>query len=667
MSPSFAHAFCWSTWRHAGSTLALLASMSLAFHPAVSFAQVVVVDPDSAAGRAQAQAKAKTKVKTTNAHSKKSTRRTSPTDEVSDDLNRREAERVERMMRGLSAAPTPAPAAVSSTIAPAAAPSAEAAKPAADTLPPTVAAIPPRPPITSASLTPDVQVARPVMDPPQMPSVTAPAADRGAGQFAQAQQTPPAQPPVPIPPPATGGAPQVPVIAGGGAPGRAFGQSQIVPAQPPTLRLEINKGTALKLPGPAATVFVAAPDIADVQVRSPNMIYVFAKKPGDTVLYAVDAQDRVLLNTIVSVTSPLSRIKGALDALHPGNGVSYDNQGETIVISGTVRSTVVAEDARRLALQHVGNQSSKVVSNIRVDAPTQVQLRVKVAEVRRESMKRVGINWQNINNIALFGLSTFGIGAGVGGAIRTIQGTGGAATGAFAFQTDGGINGLIDFLATQNQATILAEPNLIAMSGETASFLAGGEVPLVVPQGGSAVSTISVQYKQVGVSLAFTPTIIGDRINLKVAPEVSQLSTVGSVSVPLTATAVVTVPAIQTRKASTTIELGSGQSFAIAGLLQATSQQDIQKMPWLGDIPVLGALFKSDAYQRAETELVIVITPYFVEPTSGKLRTPLSDRVPPTDADRLVYQRLNHPTPPRRVAVGREPQSVGPTAGFKLD
>lgn len=663
MSPSFAHALSRSVWRHAGSTLTLLASMALAFHPAVSFAQVVVVDPDSAAGRAQAQAKAKAKA--TNANTRKSTRKKSPTDEVSEDLNRREAERAERMVRGLSVAP--GPAAASSTVVPAAAPSAEAAKPAADALPPTVAAIPPRPPITSASLTPDVQVARPVMDPPQMPVVTEPAADRGAGQFAQAQQTPPTQPPVPIPPPATGGAPQVPVITGGGAPGRAFGQSQIVPAQPPTLRLEINKGTALKLPGPAATVFVAAPDIADVQVRSPNMIYVFAKKPGDTVLYAVDAQDRVLLNTIVSVTSPLSRIKGALDALHPANGVSYDNQGETIVLSGTVRSTVVAEDARRLALQHVNNQASKVISNIRVDAPTQVQLRVKVAEVRRESMKRVGINWQNINNIALFGLSTFGIGAGVGGAIRTIQGTGGAATGAFAFQTDGGINGLIDFLATQNQATILAEPNLIAMSGETASFLAGGEVPLVVPQGGSAVSTISVQYKQVGVSLAFTPTIIGDRINLKVAPEVSQLSTVGSVSVPLTATAVVTVPAIQTRKASTTIELGSGQSFAIAGLLQATSQQDIQKMPWLGDIPVLGTLFKSDAYQRAETELVIVITPYFVEPTSGKLRTPLSDRVPPTDADRLVYQRLNHPTPPRRVAVGREPQSVGPTAGFKLD
>jgi pilus assembly protein CpaC len=126
------------------------------------------------------------------------------------------------------------------------------------------------------------------------------------------------------------------------------------------------------------------------------------------------------------------------------------------------------------------------------------------------------------------------------------------------------------------------------------------------------------------------------------------------------------VPGIQTRRASTTIELGSGQSFAIAGLMHQTSQQDIVKMPWLGDIPVLGTLFKSDAYQRSETELVIIITPYFVEPTSGRLRTPLSNRVPPTDADRLVLQRFNHPTPPVRITGGGQ-QYAGPSAGFKLD
>jgi pilus assembly protein CpaC len=391
------------------------------------------------------------------------------------------------------------------------------------------------------------------------------------------------------------------------------------------------------------------------------MIFVFAKKPGDTVLYAVDDQDRVLLNTIVRVTSPLSRIKNALDALHPNNGVTFDNQGETIVMDGIVRSTVVAADARRLALQQVGGVATKVVNNIRVDAPTQVQLRVKVAEVQRDALKRVGINWNNINNVALFGLGGINIGA----AINTITNTGGPPSGVIVAQS-GNLNTFIDFLATQNMATVLAEPNLIAMSGETASFLAGSEIPVVTPSAGLAGSTISVVYKQVGISLAFTPTIIGDRINLKVAPEVSQITTVGEVSVPLTATAVVTIPAIQTRKASTTIELGSGQSFAIAGLLSQTTLQDVRKMPWLGDIPVLGTLFKSDAYQRQETELVIIITPYLVEPSNGQLRTPFTDRVPPTDADRLVYQRTTHPTPPRRLAVGQTPPA-GPSVGFKLD
>jgi Flp pilus assembly secretin CpaC len=301
-----------------------------------------------------------------------------------------------------------------------------------------------------------------------------------------------------------------------------------------------------------------------------------------------------------------------------------------------------------------------VINNIKVDAPTQVQLQVKVAEVNRNALKRVGINWQNINNIALFGTGWLSAGF----AVNTILSTGGTGSGAIKLQTNGGLSSLIDFLATQSQATVLAEPNLIAMSGETANFLAGGEIPVISPQGG-LTNTITVMYKQVGVSLAFTPTIIGDRINLKVAPEVSQVTTTGQVSVPISNTASIIVPAIQTRRASTTVELASGQSFAIAGLMLRTGEQDIQKMPWLGDIPVLGALFKSDAYQRNETELVIIVTPYFVEPVSGPIRTPLTGRVPPTDADRIIYGRFNHPTPPQRLSVGQ--QTSGPTAGFKLN
>jgi pilus assembly protein CpaC len=643
MNPSFALASRSPAWRRVAASLALAASFAFAFQPSLLLAQVQMSDPDRPAPKVAPLAPAK-----------KAVSRQSPTDNVSDDLNRREAERAEQAVRAMTASsPMAAPAAMPGDSRPVGAKAIELS-PAIDLMPPTQAAIPPRAPIVSASLTSDVGAGQQGVAPSQP-------------QFAQAPTPvpPPAPAPAPVPiQPPVAGPPGQPAPPASGASGRPFGQSQVVPTEAPTLTLEVNKGTALKLPGPAATVFVAAPDIADVQVRSPTMVYVFAKKPGDTVLYAVDAQDRVLLNTIVRVTSPLSRIKGALDGIHPGNGVVFDNQSETIVLSGTVRSAAVAEDARRLALQQVNGKADKVISNIKIDAPTQVQLRVKVAEVKRDALKRVGINWQNINSIALFGT-----GAVLGGfAVNTISATGGAASGALKFQTsDNGLNTLIDFLATQSQATILAEPNLIAMSGETASFLAGGEIPLIVPQGGTLVGTITVQYKQVGVSLAFTPTIIGDRINLKVAPEVSELSAAGSVSVPLTSTAVVTIPAIRTRRASTTIELASGQSFAIAGLLQSSSIQDIVKFPWLGDIPVLGTLFKSDAYQRSETELVIIITPYLVEPTSGKLRTPLTDRVPPTDTDRLVLQRFNHPTPPRRMAVGRETTAVGATPGFTLE
>ena len=656
MTPSFAQILPF-VWRRAGSSVALAASLLFTLQPSLLLAQVQMQDPD----RVQTKPKAPPPAK-------KPVSRKTATDNVSDDLNRREAERAESVVRSLSApAAVAAPAAAAIATPAAVAPAVkEASVTPVDSLPPTVAAIPPRAPVARAALTPTVDLGQPDLTPPppaarpptivEQPQPTVPPTPK----FAQAPTPQPA--PVPIQPPAAG-QPSQPAVTGG-APGRPFAQSQIVPTEPPTLTLEVNKGTALKLPGPASTVFVAAPDIADVQVRSPNMVYVFAKKPGDTVLYAVDGQDRVLLNTIVRVTSPLSRIKGALDQIHPNNGVNFDNQGETIVLTGTVRSGVVAEDARRLAVQQVNGNPNKVISNIRVDAPTQVQLRVKVAEVKRDALKRVGINWQNINNIALFGTGNFLAGF----AVRTTSQIGGAvSTGALQVATrDGSLNTVVDFLATQNQATILAEPNLIAMSGETASFLAGGEVPLIVPQSGSAAGTVTIQYKSVGISLAFTPTIIGERINLRVAPEVSELSALGTITVPL-GTGTVNIPGIRTRKAATTIELGSGQSFAIAGLLQSSSQQDINKFPWLGDVPVLGTLFKSDAYQRSETELVIIITPYFVEPTGNKLQTPLTARVPPTDVDRLLMQRYNHPTPPRRLAVGRETAPVGPTAGFKLD
>jgi pilus assembly protein CpaC len=621
-----------SGWRRIGAALALTASIGFAFQPTLVMAQATV--------EADVPAPAPAKPKPVQKVAKKPTHKVMPSDTVADELNRRESERVAKLVQQTGPAASPQPAA--------------AAVPAAAALPTKA---------VQASLTPAVDnlsTAAPASAPSSPAPIATPDPAAPVPQPRQAQASPPA--PTPIQPPAAG--PAAPPAVVSGAPGRPFGQSEVVPPQQPTLTLEVQKGTAIKLPRAASTVFVASPDIADVQVKSPTMIYVFAKKPGDTVLYAVDDQDHVLLNTIVSVTSPISRMKAQLDALHPGNGIQIDNQGETIVLSGIARSAVAADDARRLALAHVNGLATKVVNNIRVDAPNQVQLRVKIAEVSRDSLKRVGVNWQNIAN-GTVGVAPL-IGAVSGGfGVSTSQFIGGTPS-AIGRITGGNFDALIDFLATQNQATVLAEPNLVAMSGETASFLAGGEIPVITPQAGTTSNVIIVTYKQIGVSLAFTPTIVGDRINLKVAPEVSQISTANSIQVPLTPTATVTVPGTQVRRASTTIELGSGQSFAIAGLLQRTSEQDIKKVPWLGDVPVLGTLFKSDAYQRAETELVIIVTPYFVEPSSDKLRTPLDRRVPPTDADRIVMQRFNHPTPPQRLTVGRE-QYAGPAAGFTLE
>ena len=515
MTPSLAHPSTLSIWRRASASLALAASLAFALQPSLLLAQAMEGDN-------QPPPKVQPKPQKAKSLAKKASR-TSPTDNVSDDLNRREAERAAGMVREMTATPAPtATPAINTTaaappqtpgprtpvqqpIVPLAATGAALAT-APGSAPPTMAAIPPRSPIVSASLTPTIDAQSGSAPPPA--AVAAPAPQGPAPKIQEVQARPPA--PVPIQPPTAGTPPPAPSVTG--APSRSFAQSQLVPTQQPTLKLEVNKGTAIKLPGPATTVFVAAPDIADVQVKSPGMIYVFAKKPGDTVLYAVDDQDRVLLNTIVSVSSPFSRMKVTLDQQHPGNGVSFDNQNDSIVLSGTARSAEIAEDARKIAVQYTG-ANSKIINNIRIDAPTQVQVRVKIAEVRRDALQRIGVNWQKAS---LFGIS------GLTYAVSAISGTGGAAASTLTYNS-ADLNALVDLLATNNQATVLAEPNLVAMSGETASFLAGGEIPIIVPQGG-LTSTITVQYKQFGISLAMTPTIIGERINLKVAPEVSELS-----------------------------------------------------------------------------------------------------------------------------------------------
>jgi len=202
---------------------------------------------------------------------------------------------------------------------------------------------------------------------------------------------------------------------------------------------------------------------------------------------------------------------------------------------------------------------------------------------------------------------------------------------------------VIDALAADNLITILAEPNLTAQSGETASFLAGGEFP--IPVAGTTANggvTVTVEFKQFGVSLALVPTVLSPtRLNLRVRPEVSQLSNNGAVSVPVGTNSTLTIPALTVRRAETTVELGSGQSFAIAGLLQRTSTDLTNALPGLGELPVIGALFKSNDFQRGESELVIIVTPYIVQPAPSPdaFRLPTDGFRPATDLDRILYGR----------------------------
>jgi pilus assembly protein CpaC len=459
--------------------------------------------------------------------------------------------------------------------------------------------------------------------------------------------------------------------------------SQIPPSGTPII-LEAGKGTLLRLNAAAATVFIANPDIADVQVKSPSLVYLSAKSPGETVIYAVDAADNVLLHSPIRVEHDLSRVRASMRQLMPGENISVSSVENSLVLKGDVSSAGRAEKARALAASvatATDIKNANVVNQLAVSTPSQVNLRVKIAEVNRTALKALGFNFfkQPVNCVPN---GTAGVGGmACGNVSNLLVNTGNpftnqaiTATNAIAFGIGGThLESIMDALSQENLITTLAEPNLTATSGQTASFLAGGEFPVPIAGNGqgSGGYNITVDYKTFGVALDFTPTIIdATHLSLKVRPEVSQLSTTGAVSVPLTATAVVTIPALTVRRAETTVDLASGQSFALAGLLQHSAEQDISKIPWLGDIPILGQLFRSNLFQHNETELVIIVTPYLVKPSSTPLAAPTDGFILPHDAERIATNatyKQTLPGPQRGPQpAGGQPGLIGPV-GFKLD
>lgn len=459
----------------------------------------------------------------------------------------------------------------------------------------------------------------------------------------------------------------------------AHAASIIQPAER-TLNLGINRGTLIKLDRPANNIFIANPEIADVQVKSPTLLYVFGTAQGETTLYAVGADDNVVFSATIAVAQNMSQVDDMLRMVAPGTDVTASFMSGMVVLNGHVEKPEQADELVRLAKTIVG-AGQEVVNRLQIATPTQVNLRVKFVEVSRDTLKTLGVAWEGFwsGSDAALGLFTghnvFDLvpnpAASLPGVIpgtvppliqqfETL--TGGTDT-IIGSITSGNfdISAAIDALESEGFVSILAEPNLTAISGETATFLAGGEFPVPIPDEDRLV----VEFKEFGVGLAFTPTVMGkDRISLRVRPEVSQLSAEGAVSVNG-----ISVPALTTRRAETTVELGSGQSFAIAGLLQNNVTQNVRKLPGLGNIPIIGALFKSDRFRNQETELVIIVTPYLVKPTDlNRLATPLDGKVNPTDMDRYLRGetfRAQPASPPRPLADETAGQIAGPV-GFAL-
>ena len=407
------------------------------------------------------------------------------------------------------------------------------------------------------------------------------------------------------------------------------------------LVLSIGRGQLVTVPGAMADVFVANEQVADVQVKSPRQLYVFGKAGGETTVYASNAAGDVIWSANVRVGSNIDSVDQMLHLAMPDAKIAVSTMGtNTVLLTGTVAAPEDAAEAQRLVQAFVGKDAN-VITRLKMATPLQVNLHVRFAEVSRTLVRDIGTNLTTVDGTGGF---KFGLGQGrsvgstyttdprlplgvgnspsgytidpVTGTVAFKPGTSIAATGIGTtlggLLKIGGLNllGALDLGESVGMVSTLSEPNLTALSGETADFLAGGEYPIPISQG---LGTTSIEYKRFGVSLSYTPTVLSNgRISIRVRPEVSELSAQGAITING-----FQVPALTVRRAETTVELGSGQSFMIAGLMSNNAQSTLKKMPGAGDIPILGSLFRSTHFQKGETELVIIVTPYLVQPVNA--------------------------------------------------
>ena len=422
-----------------------------------------------------------------------------------------------------------------------------------------------------------------------------------------------------------------------------------------TVKISIGKSESVRTGESFSEVIVSDPDIADAIPLTDRSLSVLGKKIG-TARVSVYGEGKRLVGVFdIEVSYDTSRLGSELAQRFPHARFRVSSVNGRIMLGGTAPSAATVDQAMVIAKQF----GADVINSVKVSSPQQVMLEVRFVEASRSAGRDLGINWQAVQQNLQAGGS--GVGVAVGGASLL---SGAAPFGTVVGRLLGNgvqADALLQALEQRGVVRRLAEPNLTALSGDTASFLAGGEFPIPVA---SNLGVVTVEFKKYGVGLAFTPTVLGDGvINLKIEPEVSQIDPTTTITI-----GAVTIPALIVRRANTTVELRDGQSFAIAGLLQSINTADQKQLPWLADVPVLGALARSASYQKKETDLVIIVTPRLVRPArpGDVLRTPLDTSKPANDAEFFLLGQGEVTVPQDRRIKGRSDGSA-PNIGHILD
>jgi len=429
--------------------------------------------------------------------------------------------------------------------------------------------------------------------------------------------------------------------------------------EPQRLSMVMGKSIIIETKDPVRRVSLAAPEIAEAVVLTPRQIYLTGRKPGTTNLTLWDAANRVSSVVDIEVYPDIGGLKEKIYQMFPQEtNISVTASPYAVNLTGTVTSSSNLAQVMGLAQAYAPRDKdgkSQINNFLEVGGVQQVMLEVRVSEMSRTNMKRLGVNFNYLGaNGTNFGISRLNsltssdiVNSNPTDPINLIfRFLGGGATWTV----------FIDALKENGLTKVLAEPTLITLSGQTATFLAGGEYPIPVPQSsGGTTPTITIEYKQFGVSLSFTPTVLSsNKISMKVNPEVSELDLSNGITL-----SGYFIPGLTTRRVSTVIELADGQSFAIAGLLQDNVREVVDKYPVLGDIPILGALFRSSSFKKSETELIVIVTPHLVKPIDmAKQTLPTDQYIEPNDFEfyllGLLEGKGDEKNPPLERSVGLE-------------